>query len=373
MMSIPLSSQDISQLEIDFVNEVLRSERLSMGPKTVAFEQSICEYVGCKYAVAVNSGTSALHLAMIAANLSQGDEVITSSFSFIASANSILFVGAKPVFVDIDPDTWQLDVTKIEQAITDRTKAILPVHIFGQPCQMKPIMEIANKYNLLVIEDSCEAIGAEIDGQKAGTFGLCGAFAFYPNKQITTGEGGMLFTNDESVAKLARSLRNQGRGEGSGWLAHERLGYNYRMSELQAALGYAQMKRIDEILRNRERVAKLYTERLKDDSRVVLQKIAPNVKMSWFVFVIKLIDEFSEEKRNALMGKLIDNGIGCNCYFSPIHLQKFYREQFGHKQGELPITEHTGQRTIALPFFTKMSEQQVDYVCQTLKKSLDTL
>ncbi len=372
-MNIPLSSQDITQLEIDAVNEVLRSDRLSMGPKIIAFEQAICDYVGCRYAVAVSSGTSALHLAMIAAGLKEGNEVITSSFSFIASANSILFVGAKPVFVDIDPDTWQMDTNKIEQAITEKTKAILPVHIFGQPCQMKPIMEIAKKYNLTVIEDSCEAIGAEIDGQKAGTFGLCGAFAFYPNKQITTGEGGMLFTNDENVARLGRALRNQGRGDGAGWLAHERLGYNYRMSELQAALGWAQMQRIDEILQNRQRVADLYIERLKDDDRIILQKVAPNVKMSWFVFVIKLADEFSEDNRNELMKKLTERGIGCNCYFAPIHLQKFYREQFGHKEGELPITEHTGQHTIALPFFTKMTEQQVDYVCQTVKELLDSL
>ncbi len=373
MTNIPLSSQDISQLEIDCVNEVLRSDRLSMGPKTLAFEQSICEYVGCKHAIAVNSGTSALHLAMIGADLREGDEVITSSFSFIASANSILFVGAKPVFVDIDPDTWQLDTGKIEQAITNRTKAILPVHIFGQPVQMSEIMEIARKYNLVVIEDSCEAIGAEIDGQKVGTFGLCGAFAFYPNKQITTGEGGMLFTNNDNLSKLARSLRNQGRGEGTGWLAHERLGYNYRMSELQAALGWAQVRRIDEILKNRQRVADLYIERLKDEPRIILQKIAPNVKMSWFVFVIRLIDEFTESKRNELMQKLTEKGIGCNCYFSPIHLQKFYREQFGHKPGELPITEQTGQRTIALPFFTKMTEQQVDYVCTSLKELIDSL
>ncbi len=373
MEQIPLAKQDITELEIDVINEVIRSDRLSLGPKVIAFEEAICNYIGCKYAVAVNSGTSALHVGMVSANVGEGDEVITSSFSFIASANSILFVRAKPIFVDIDPETWELDVSKVEESITEKTKAILPVHIFGQPCQMKPIMEIAQRYNLLVLEDSCEALGAEVDGKKAGTFGLWGTFAFYPNKQITTGEGGMLITDDENVAKLARSLRNQGRGESNEWLGHERLGYNYRLSELQAGLGWAQMQRIDQILAKREWVANLYIERLKDNPKIVLQKVEPNVKMSWFVFVVRLADEFTRDQRDRLIDLLRENGIGCSPYFAPIHLQKFYREMFGYKEGDLPITEHIGSRSLALPFHTKLTENQIDYVCQTLNKLIDKL
>jgi perosamine synthetase len=373
MMNIPLASQDISDLEIKVVNDILRSDRLSLGPQIVEFEQAVCDYVGCKYAAGMSSGTSALHVAMIAAGIGEGDEVITTSFSFISSSNVILYVGAKPVFVDIDPETWEIDPAKIEAAITPRTKAIIPVHVFGQPAQMKPIMEIAKKHNLKVIEDSCEAIGAKIDGQKVGTIGLCGAFAFYPNKQITTGEGGMLITNDPEMARLARSLRNQGRGEGATWLAHERLGYNYRMSEINAALGWAQVQRIDEFLAKRAQVAKWYTDRLKGNPNLILQKIEPNVEMSWFVYVVRLTDAFTTQQRDTLLKLLTENGVGCNAYFAPIHLQQFYREQLGHREGELPITEKVGARSFAIPFSTKMNESQVDYVCATLTKLIGQL
>jgi perosamine synthetase len=299
--------------------------------------------------------------------------VITTSFSFIASSNSILYVGGKPVFVDIDPETWQIDPGKIEAAITPRTKALLPVHVFGQPAQMTPILQIAQKHRLTVIEDSCEALGATLDGRKAGTLGRCGAYAFYPNKQITTGEGGILVTQDPEIAKLARSLRNQGRGEGAAWLCHERLGYNYRMSDITAGLGWAQMQRIGEILEKRDRIARHYIRRLKGHPRLSLQKIEPNVGMSWFVFVVKLADEFSQAQRDTLLKRLTENGIGCNAYFAPIHLQKFYREQLGHREGELPVTERVGARSFALPFSSKMTEQQVDYVCETLEKLLPAI
>jgi len=238
---------------------------------------------------------------------------------------------------------------------------------------MKPILEIARKHHLIVIEDSCEALGAEIDGKKAGTMGLCGAFAFYPNKQITTGEGGMLVTNDAEIARLARSLRNQGRGEGATWLCHERLGYNYRMSDIQAGLGWAQMQRINHIIQRRDQVAAWYIERLKNNPSLTLQKVAPNVKMSWFVFVVKLADRFSQDQRDRLLKMLTERGIGCNAYFAPIHLQDFYRKQFGHHEGELPITERVGQRSFAIPFSTLMTEEQVDYVCKTLDELIKTL
>jgi len=372
-MKIPLASQDISELEIKAVNDVLHAERLSLGPQIPAFEKAICDFVGCKHAVAMSSGTSVLHVAWIAAGLQPGDEVITTSFSFIASTNSIVYVGAKPVFVDIDPETWQIDPAKIEAAITPRTKAILPVHVFGQPAQLKPIFEIAKKHNLIVIEDSCEALGAELDGKKVGTLGLCGAFAFYPNKQITTGEGGILVTNNDEVAKIARSLRNQGRGEGATWLSHERLGYNYRMSDINAALGWAQMQRIDYIIKKRDQVAGWYTDRLKNNPNFTLQKILPNVKMSWFVFVVKLADKFTQNQRDRLLAMLTESGIGCNAYFAPIHLQAYYRKAFGHHEGELPVTERVGQRSFAIPFSTLMTTEQVDCVCNTLNQLIEKL
>jgi perosamine synthetase len=373
MMNIPLASQDISELEIKVVNEILRSDRLSLGPRIVEFEKAVCDYVGCKFAAGMNSGTSVLHIALLAAGIGPGDEVITPSFSFISTANVILYVGAKPVFVDIDPDTWQIDPAAIEAAITPKTKAIIPVHVFGQPAQMKQILDIAKRHHLIVIEDSCEAIGAKLDGRKVGTFGLCGAFAFYPNKQITTGEGGMLVTNDPDMARLARSLRNQGRGEGASWLCHERLGYNFRMSEINAGLGWAQMQRLDSFIEKRALVAKWYTDRLKDEKRLILQKIAPNVSMSWFVYVVRLTDEYTAQQKAKLLKLLTENGIGCNAYFAPIHLQKFYQEQHGHREGELPVTEHVGARSFAIPFSTKITEDQTDIVCDTLKKLIGQL
>jgi len=310
MKGIPLAFQDITELEIKAVNEVLRSDRLSLGPRIPAFEQAVCDFIGCKFGVAMNSGTSVLHTALLAAGVGPGDEVITSSFSFIASANVVLYTGAKVVFADIDPQTWQIDPASIEAAITPRTKALLPVHVFGQPAQMNRIMDIARRHNLTVIEDSCEALGAEFEGQKVGTIGRCGAFAFYPNKQITTGEGGILVTDDAEVASIARSLRNQGRGEGATWLSHERLGYNYRMSDINAAMGWAQMQRIEDILKRRDQVAQWYIARLKNHPKLSLQKIESNVKMSWFVFVVKLSDDFNQSQRDKILKLLTENAIG---------------------------------------------------------------
>lgn len=373
MTNIPLALPDITNQERQAVMDVLQTDRLSLGPQQEVFEQAICDFVGCKYACAVSSGTAALHLAMIVNGIGVRDEVITSSFSFIASANCAVYVGAKPVFVEVDADTWNIDAEAIESAITERTKAILPVHVFGQPAAMGAIMDIAEKHGLTVIEDSCEAIGACYEGRKAGTFGTCGAFAFYPNKQITTGEGGMLVTDNEEHARLARSLRNQGRAEQAAWLAHERLGYNYRMNELQAALGAAQMRRIDEILARRHRVAEWYMQRLQGYDKLILQKIAPNVTMSWFVFVVRLCDRFAQDDRDRLITQLHENGIGASAYFTPIHLQKFYRDTFDCREGQLPITEQLSQRTLAIPFYSQLTESQVDCVCDRLQSLIDAL
>ncbi|MCF6095705.1 DegT/DnrJ/EryC1/StrS family aminotransferase [Thermovorax subterraneus] len=365
-MKIPLSRPDITEREKKLVLKVLDSNILSIGPMVEEFEKKIAEYIGVKYAVAVNSGTSGLHLAVRALGIKDGDEVITTPFSFVASSNCILFERAKPVFVDIDPDILNMDLSKIEERINSRTKAILPVDVFGQAIDMKSIMDIAERHGLRVIEDACEALGAEYDGNKAGSLAHAAVFAFYPNKQITTAEGGVIVTNDEKVAKLCRSMRSQGRPITGLWLEHERLGYNYRMSELHAALGVAQMERIEEILAKRQKVADMYNERLKDVDGVKIPHVHPKVKMSWFVYVIRLEEGID---RNKVMEYLLENGIGCRPYFTPIHLQPFYREM-GYKEGDFPVTEAVAKTTIALPFYNNLTEEEIDYVVERLKEAI---
>ena len=422
-MKIPLSSPDINELDKEKVLEVLNTPYLSLGPILAEFEKKFTHYIGSKYAIAVNSGTSGLHLCIRALDIKDGDEVITTPFSFISSANCILFERAIPVFVDIDKKTLNIDVNKLEEKVQElknkksKLKAILPVHIFGRPCEMDEIMEISQKYEMKVIEDACEAIGAEylsnnsklntknsrllkrshnrLDKnqkikddrniekiqkaqhrkiwRKVGTFGNCGVFAFYPNKQITTGEGGMVVTDDENIYKLCRSMRNQGRAESGGWLQHERLGYNYRISDINCALGIAQLERIDEILAKREKVAKLYNESLKEIEGIIIPQFEKNKKISWFVYVVRLSDKYSLEDRDFILNKLKEKGIGCSNYFSPIHLQPFYIEMFGYKKGDFPLTERVSERTVALPFYNNLKEEQIDYVCENLKKIIQSL
>lgn len=369
LKSIPLSSPDITNKEVEVISQVLSTPYLSIGPKVKEFELKIAEYIGIKYAVAVNSGTSGLHLCIRSLDIKDEDEVITTPFSFIASANCILFERAKPIFVDIDENTLCIDVNKIEEKITSKTKAILPVHVFGYPCEMDKITNIAKRHNLKVIEDACEAIGSEYNNRKVGTFGDVGVFAFYPNKQITTAEGGMIVTNNEEIANLCRSMRNQGRDENNAWLCHKRLGYNYRMSELSAALGVVQIKRIEEILLKRQKVVDLYNKRLGRIKEIKILHSAFNIKMSWFVYVIRLDDKlFSREDRDNIILKLKSKGITCNNYFPPIHLQPFYKELFSYKEGDFPITERISGLTIALPFYNNLTEEQVDYVCSNFEE-----
>lgn len=364
-LPIPMSSPDISTAEIDAVNAVLRTPVLSIGPQVQAFEKAIASFVGCHYGIAVNSGTSGLHLAVIAAGVQAEDEVITSSFSFIASANSIVYERAKPVFVDIDPITGNIDPALIEAAITPRTKAIMPIHAFGQPADMDPILDIAARHQLVVIEDACEALGAHYKGKPVGTFGAASIFAFYPNKQITTGEGGMIVTDNAEWDALFRSLRNQGRDVFDAWLNHSRLGYNYRLDELSAALGVAQLARIEGLLQKREQVAAWYTERLREVPGLTPpQVVASTTRMSWFVYVVAVQ---SSTARDALMHYLQTQGIPSRPYFTPIHLQPYYQQQFGWKLGDLPRTEKAGATALALPFSSVMSEDQVDYVCQQVR------
>src|SRR3989344_1883707 len=285
----PIAKPHLSSKEISAVTEVLRSGTLSLGPKHRLFEKEFAKKVGTKYACAVSSGTAGLHLAMIAANIKAGDEVITSPLSFIASANCILYVNAKPVFVDIDPLTYNMDSAKIESAITPKTKAILVVHIFGQTAEMTAIQKIAKKHHLKIIEDACESICAEHHGKKAGTFGESAVFAFYPNKQMTGGEGGMLVTNNEKTYRLCNSLRNQGRSENMQWLDHERLGYNYRMDEMSAAVGLTQLEKLDWMIKERTAVANLYHKHLdKHQDILQLPYLAKGNTHTWFVYVVKL-------------------------------------------------------------------------------------
>lgn len=367
---IALARPSISQVEIDAVVEVLRSSKLSLGPKLDEFEAAFAAICETSEAVACSSGTAGLHLLVEAMGITAGDEVITSPFSFISSANCILMGGATPVFVDVNPDTWNIDPKLIDAAVTPNTKAILPVDVFGQAVDMDKISVIPGQHGLRIIEDSCEALGTRYKGRPAGSLGDAGVFGFYPNKQITTGEGGMIVTDDAELARLCRSLRNQGRDDGGGWLAHARLGYNYRLSDLNCALGIAQLRRFDELSAARRRVHGMYRQRLEDEPRIRMQKIHPDVEMSWFVFVVRLEDRYTAEDRDRFLAALQERGIGCSNYFAPIHLQPFYVERFGYKPGDFPVCEELSARTIALPFHHELTEEDVETVCTELQKLL---
>ncbi len=371
-MKIPLSAPDITETEINSVVETLRSPHLSLGPKLEGFEKVIAEYVGAKYAVAVNSGTSGLHLCVRSIGLQAGDEVITTPFSFIASANVLLYEKCIPVFADIDPTTLNIDARKIEEAITPKTKAIMVVHVFGRPSPMKEICEIANRYNLKIIEDACESIGAKYKNRRVGGIGDCGVFAFYPNKQITTGEGGIIVTDDELIYDQSRMLRNQGRDADSEWFEHTNLGYNYRISDINCALGIEQLKRIEEILQKRETVARKYQEQLSKNSQLILPEMDfSNGRISWFIYFVRLNNDFTKEQRDWIVVNLQNSGIGCGRYFAPIHLQPFYIKNFGYKAGDFPLAEHSAERIIALPFFNNITDVQIETVCARLSELIE--
>jgi perosamine synthetase len=368
--TIPLARPFITDAEKAAVMEVLATHALSMGPKVAQFEAAFAAACGTSEAVSVCSGTAGLHLLVRAMGLGPGDEVITTPFSFIASSNCILMENATPVFVDIDPATWNIDASRIERAITPRTKAILPVDVFGSVPEMDAITALARGHGLRVIEDSCEALGSRYRGRPAGSLGDAGVFGFYPNKQITTGEGGMIVTSDGRLAELCRSLRNQGRGAGPGWLAHERLGFNYRLSDIHCALGLAQLGRLDAILAERRRVEQHYRAVLGDEPRLIWQRIPPEVELSRFVFVVRLADRYTAEDRDRILAALADGGIGCSNYFPPIHRQPFYARRFGFGGGEFPVCEAVAARTLALPFHHELTESDVQLVCDTLRRLL---
>ncbi|MFH1882548.1 MAG: DegT/DnrJ/EryC1/StrS family aminotransferase [Planctomycetota bacterium] len=381
-MQIYLSRPDITEREIEAVCEVLRGPNLSLGPKLAEFEQVFASYIGTKRAVAVNSGTSGLFLCMLALGIAPGDEVITTPFTFIASAASIMMAGARPVFVDIDPASLNIDPANIESGITEKTKAIVAVEVFGNPAGLDRVCEIAQKHNLAVIEDSCEALGSALNGKKVGTFGTMSVFGFYPNKQITTGEGGMILTNDDYLADICVSLRNQGRSSGGSWLGHDRLGYNFRLSDINCALGIVQLSRIDQIKAKRRQVAKWYQEILADDDRLIVPAEPDACHISWFVFVVRLApsvvdvsglaDGFTLEQREQILQEMRNKNIQVGNYFPPVHLQPFMVEQFSYKQGDFPVTEAVSNSTIALPFHNNLTKDEVAIVCKTLKEVLDT-
>jgi len=372
-MRIPLSAPDISEADIAAVSAVLRTSRLSLGPQMEEFEQSIARYSGTSNAIAVNSGTSALHLCVRALGISEGDEVIVPSFAFIAVANVLLYERAVPVFIDIDPQTLNLDPSRIEEAITPRTRAIIVVHTFGCPAALDEILEIARRHQLFVIEDACEALGAQFDGRKVGSFGDAGVFGFYPNKQITAGEGGMIVTDNSNLAVLARKLRNQGRTESGDWRQHEELGYNYRISELNCALGTSQLQRLETILERREVIAREYHRRLEGLPELELPAmVLPSRRISWFVYVLRLRERFAIPLRDKMIQEMASRGIACGRYFAPIHLQPVYRSQ-PHRCMPLAQTESIAPRTLALPFFNQIKVEQIEDVCQTLGEVLRKL
>jgi dTDP-4-amino-4,6-dideoxygalactose transaminase len=384
-----MSSPDIASEDIALIHEVLQSSTLSLGAMLDRFEREWCERFGVAHAVAVSSGTAGLHIALIAAGVGEGDNVLTSPFSFVASANAALYERAVPVFVDIDPVTLGMDPDATAEALADivrggaharrwlpragarpdrSVKAVLPVHVFGQPAQMRPLVAAAKRHGARVIEDACEAPGAEYEGRFTGTIGDAGVFGFYPNKQLTTGEGGLVTTDNAEWARLLRSLRNQGRDDDATWLNHVRLGYNYRLDEMSAALGITQLRRLDDLLDRRARVAAAYTERLCEMDGVTVPAIAESTsRMSWFVYVIRLAEDVDRER---VMAALAADGVPSRPYFSPIHLQPFYRERFGYREGDFPITEALGRSALALPFHGRLPEEHVDYIVSRLADAI---
>jgi perosamine synthetase len=361
--SIPLARAHIGDRERELVLEVLRSDVLALGPMAPAFERAFAERVGTRHAVACSSGTAGLHAALHTVGLEPGDEVITSSYSFVASANVILYERATPVFADIDEHTWNLDPAAVEAAVTPRTRAIIPVDIYGYPCDIEAITAIAGRHGLAVVEDACEALGAEIGGRQLGTHGHPAVFAFYPNKQMTTGEGGMITTDDDAVAAELRSLINQGRGDDGGWLIHDRIGFNYRMDEMSAAVGLAQVEKLDMLLEGRRAVAALYADALRGVDGVRPPYEGDAVR-SWFVYPV-LLDAAID--RTAVIERLAARGIASRPYLPAIHTQAPYR-RLGFHEGMLPVTERISRSTLALPFFVGLGRDDVAHVVATLRE-----
>jgi perosamine synthetase len=362
---IPLAKPAVGEREEQLVLEVLRSGRLSLGPMLERFEQAFARRVQARFASAVSSGTAGLHLALRAVGVGDGDEVITSPFSFVASANVVIYERARPIFADIDPVTLNLDPHAAAAAVTERTAAVLPVHIFGYPADI-PAFE---QMGLPIVEDACEALGAvDAEGVPVGRRGHPAVFGFYPNKQLTTGEGGIVAVRERATKERLDSERNQGRAKDLGWLDHDRLGFNYRLSDLACALGLAQLEHLDEMLAGRARVASLYREALAGIEGLDLPCPETGVvRRGWFVFVVQLP---RGTDRGAVMHGLAGRGVPSKPYFPAVHLMSFYRERFGHREGEFPVCEDVAARSLALPFFSQMSESEVEMVAAALSEVL---
>jgi perosamine synthetase len=364
---INLSAPWIDERDEELVLEVLRSGWLSLGPTGPRFESMIADAVGAPHCAAVSSGTAGLHLCMRIAGVGPGDEVITSPYSFVASANCAIYEGATPVFADIDPKTYNLDPAAVEAAITPRTKAIVGVDIFGYPCELDELLAICERHGLVFVEDACEALGAEYKGRKLGSHGHLATWAFYPNKQMTTGEGGAVTTADPDQAEEIRSLRNQGRLETSSWLQHGRLGFNYRLDDISAALGIGQLEKLDRMLEARRAVARRYDELLDAvDVETPLPDDIDHVR-SWFVYVVKLP---AGADRDAVMARLAGEGIATAPYLPSIHLQSYMRERYGFREGMLPVSEECSARTMALPFHARLDRDDQDRVVEALRNAL---
>ncbi|MCO4754731.1 MAG: NeuD/PglB/VioB family sugar acetyltransferase [Bacteriovoracaceae bacterium] len=368
--TIPMALPDITEAEAQAVLEVVHSKRLALGPKIEEFEKVFAQYTNRKHAIAVSSGTAGLHLALMALGVKEGDEVMVPSYTFVASVNCILYVGATPVFIDIDDKDYCIDVADAKRKLTSKTKAIVSVDVFGHPAPLDKLEDFCNENNLYLVDDSCEALGAKLHNRKVGNFGDVASFAFYPNKQITTGEGGMIVTDSDEVARKCRMLMNQGRDTMSQWLEHAVLGYNYRMSEIQAALGVVQMSRLDEILNKRETVANWYNEAFKDSPWLDTQHIKEGVEMSWFVFVVTLKDGY---KRDEVIKRLQARDIAARAYFTPIHTQPYLANYPTKGEDHLPVTNKVGEKTMALPFFGDMTKEQCQQVAQEVNEVMASM
>ena len=366
--TIGLSSPWLDEREEELIADVLRSGRLSLGPTIDRFEEAFAEEVGAPYAAAVSSGTAGLHLLCVTAGIGPGDEVITSPYSFVASANCAIYEGATPVFADIDSRTMNLRPDAVEAAITDRTRAVVAVDIYGYPCELDELRAICDARGIALIQDACEALGARYKGNPVGSQGPSAVFAFYPNKQMTTGEGGMVTTHSEDEWRLVRSLRNQGRADSGGWLEHARLGFNYRIDDVRAAIGLGQLEKLSEILAGRAAVAQRYHELLGDIEGLDLP-CADDAEheRSWFVFVVTLPAGLDRE---GVIASLDAHGVQTARYLPCIHLQPYMRERFGFEPGLCPVAEDLASRTLALPFHARLDEADQAYVADALRTAL---
>jgi perosamine synthetase len=366
--TVPLSGAYLDEREEELVLEVLRSGRLSLGPTIDRFEELFAEKVGAPYAAAVSSGTAGLHLLCRIAGLKAGDEAITSPYSFAASANCFIYEGATPVFADIDPRTLNMDPAAVEAAITERTRAIVAVDIFGYPCELDPLRELADRHGLAFVQDSCEALGATYKGAAIGSHGVPAVFAFYPNKQMTTGEGGIVTTHSEEEWRMLKSLRNQGRADTDGWLDHTYLGFNYRMDDIAAAIGIGQLEKLDEILALRSAAADRYEQLLAGvDGVATLAADDAEHERSWFVYVVELARGLD---RDRVIEELARAGVQSRPYLPCIHLQGYMRERYGFAEGLCPVAEDASRRTLALPFFARLEADDQEYVVEALRAAI---